>query len=278
VVQQDRVARPPLAGGRHDRRRAAAVRQARARNKLVDSAQEGIAIAGFGGATLAAFAGYLSPENARAVLRKGSRGHFCMATQGEVILAAWDRVESRDKLETATDLQSRLPALKAEIDKELAKAEDSRNPKLAEAQAVYERGIRAFALYNRQRDWLRVGPVHLGESAWHFGMSLIEQADREAVDVNALVRTITEQTNSMANFEQASASVPGDAGTKAGGAPAVSPPPLEAEARAVRDDLVVLMADLPNVEAMVLGFDNCAAAALIGGSPRATMIQTLTLD
>lgn len=238
-------------------------------NALTAGTQEAIEITGFAAAGFGAFANYLSPQTARRLLRQGARGHHCMAVQANVILSLWDGVEARKNARDA------LSANVADLGAMIATA-DPDTPGLARFIAARDAATRAIALYDHHRNQLQLSPTYLGETAWNFGIDLIQASDRQPVDVAALVESISQQANSIARFgvatEGAPAQTPGATGPAVAGAP-LPPPTLETLARQVAQETAQLLAGLPNIEALVLGFDRCASTALANANPTVTRVQ-----
>ena len=241
---------------------------------LESGAQEAVEITAFGAATFSAFANYLSPQTARKLLRQGARGHRCMAAQGSVILSLWDGVVAKETMRNT--LSANLSPLAAMI-----ATADPNTPGLSRYVEARDAGNRAVALFDHQLNQLNVSPTYLGEAAWNFGIDLIEAADRQPVDVSALVESISQQATSIARFEVATdgsgPEVPAAAAPRGPGA-APEPLTIEDRARQVVQDTARLLAGLPNVEALVLGFDRCASTALADGNPTVTRIQRAGLD
>lgn len=238
-------------------------------NNLTSGSQEALEIVGFGAATFGAFSNYLSPQNARKLLRQGARGHRCMAAQGEIILSVWDAVESlsaeRDEVETAIDTLNTFIA---------AAPNDDKLPRYI---ALRDAGVRALALYDLQNRYLLSSSTYVDEAAWNFGIDLLESADRQQVDVAQLVETLNEQAASIARFNTVETP---DTGASGGGMGIAAAPPatIEAAARELSAATAGLLSTLPNVEALVLGFDRCAATALIDGNPTATRVQRVNAN
>ena len=267
-----------------------------AQNNLTPGEQEAIQITAFAAAGFSALINYLSPATARRLLRQGARGHYCMAGQGEVILSIWSDVQNK---ETTADS---LSLTVQELNVELATA-PSTTPGLAQYIAARDTAVRALALYELQRQQLEGAHIFLGESAWNFGIRLIEAADRSPVEVTQLVESISAQANSIARFNAAQGGTGGDPGANA---PPPPPPinpnltPAERAAELARRDAAErqrlaalnleqlarlaasqsssLLTGLPNVEALVLGFERCASTALVGGQPTVTRIQRVSLS
>lgn len=256
-------------------------------NKLVNSAQDAIAIGAFGAATFASFANYLSPEKARDVLRKSARGHFCMATQGDYLLTVWDNIERRDE---AGSLNAAITQLEARVAELAILAADARGEGYGEAIDVLAAAKTAIRLHRTQLVYAKAAPTILEDVSFNFGLSLMQQTDRTAVDVDQLIRTITEQSRSIAEFEQSTDGAPGAPGeepskktetlTKGIGNLAIrqTRPTLAKLVYDVRRASANLTTDLPNIKPMVLGFEKCASVALVGGEPRATMIDFVAAD
>ena len=245
-------------------------------NILTAGTQEAIEITAFGAGTFSAFANYLSPQTARKLLRQGARGHRCMAAQGSVILSVWKAVEERKSVrDTLVTNLSTLSGTIANL--------DANTQGLSQILAARDTGNRALALFDHQLSQLHMSPTYLGEAAWNFGIDLIEAADRQPVDVAGLVQSISEQANSIARFEVATeGSDPGTSGTTNGNrdqrAVVRTEPPERAQARRVAENAAQLLAGLPNVEALVLGFDRCASTALADGNPTVTRVQRAGVD
>lgn len=246
-----------------------------ANNALKPGVQEAAAGVGFGAAALASFANYLSPQKARDLLRLGARGHFCIATQGELILTVWDSVDRPAE-------QARLTTELAELTRLIAT-----NPngfgKIDATRAIQEQAIKALALYNLQVQERDSAGIMINETSWNFGIDLMTKTDRSELDVEALVKSITDQARSATKFDAAGASATDPA------APAAVRALVASEPRAavrtpdelsddVATDTDALIANLPNIEALVLGFDKCAATALAGGTARAEHIQRVSLQ
>lgn len=241
-------------------------------NALKPGEQDAIAGIGFGAAAFATFANYLSPVQARTLLRQGARGHLCMATEGELILTSWDYV-ARDQ--ARRNLAYHVGQLSAELQ------DESQFGKPAEAKAIRDAAIKAIATYDTQIQQLATAPIVLNETAWNFGVDLLTRSDRGEQKVDQLVKAITDQTASVTKFSQvetvAANPVPKAvvesylAGTKGlvGGKDALT--------LAVASETSALLDGLVNIEALVLGFDKCATTALAGGTPKADRIQRVTL-
>jgi|GEM_PF-5838705 len=246
-----------------------------ANHVLKGGEQDAISQIGFGAAAFTTFANYLSPQTARRLLRQGARGHFCMAAQGEKILLVEQTVVRPTE---RRDLASSLASLNYLL---------ATNPgsfgKLAEAQAIRDAAQKALALYDLQVQQIEAAPIHLGEVTWDFGIDLMTNADRSTQNVDQLVTAIRQQTESVTKF----ASVEGQAGNstpkalvsdfvsrRAGSRFAPTPDQLTLE---VAGRTAALIDGLVNVEALVLGFDACSAAALSGGDPRSSPIQRVAL-
>lgn len=245
-------------------------------NSLRKGEQDTISAIGFGAAAFATSANYLSPQRARELLRQGARGHFCLATQGELVLSVYD---SATRVEKRTDLASDLSALSAAL-----ASNPSQFALPDDARTVRDSAIRALALYDAQLQQLDTAAIALSETSWNFGIDLMMRTDRSEQKVDALVKAITEQTESVTKFAatEKKATDP---------VPAAKTQMLVA-ARGSRgmvrtnDELVVdvstkisqLLDGLVNVEALVLGFDKCATTALAGGVPKADRIQRVMLQ
>lgn len=245
-------------------------------NRLTKGDQEAISIAGFGAASFATFANYLSPERARTLLRQGARGHYCLATQGELVLSVYDSVERAPQRAALKASLADLTARLASDPKQFALPE--------EARLIRQGALKALTLYDTQMRQLDTAAVSLGETSWNFGIDLLSRSDRGEQKVDALVKAITEQTESTTRFastEQRAADpvppakVQGFLGGR--GQRNLSPGPDQVAADVARDT-ALLIDGLVNVEALVLGFDKCAATALAGGTPRADRIQRATLQ
>lgn len=238
-------------------------------NVLTPGTQEAVEITAFGATTFSAFASYLSPQTARKLLRQGARGHRCMSAQAGIILSIWDDVEAKKVgRDTLNNQLSELSGMIATADPNL--------PGLSRFIAARDAGSRAVILYDHQRSQLRASPTFLGETSWNFGIDLIEASDRQPVDVAGLVESISQQATSIARFEVATEGAEQESPAPAGGR--VAPPPPAAKtrddlARTVSQNAVQLLAGLPNVEALVLGFDRCASVALADGNPTLTRVQ-----
>lgn len=241
-------------------------------NNLVPGEQEAIQITGFAAAGLGALTNYLSPATARRLLRQGARGHYCMAGQGAVILSIWEDVEN--KRSEADALRDTITDLNVEL-----AISPSTTPRLAEFTAARDAAVRALALYELQWQQLTGAHIFVGEGAWNFGIRLIESADRSPVEVAQLVESISAQANSIARF----GTVQGGTGGAATSGAAPPPPPLAATrslaglAELAASQSSMLLTGLPNVESLVLGFERCAATALVGGQPAVTRIQRVSL-
>jgi len=251
---------------------------------LTPGTQDAVAAVGFGAATFAAFSNYLSPQKARTVLRQSARGHYCLATEGELILSVYDSVERKTQRD---ELVLKVAELSAALEREPGKF-----GKLAEAKTVRDAANKAVATYDIQIRQLDTASIELGETAWNFGLDLMARSDRGEQNVDALVKAISEQTASATKFATTAQAV-SDPVPKAVVAEfirsqrvaqlaakpkaVVAPVPDELTADvAVRTAL--LLDGLVNVEALVLGFDKCAATALAGGTPKADRIQRITLQ
>jgi hypothetical protein len=151
--------------------------------------------------------------------------------------------------------------------------------KPAEAKAIRDAAEKALAIHAAQVQQLDTAPIALGESAWTFGLDLMTNADRGEQNVEQLVRAISEQTESVTKFGAAEEEVtdPGPGAevlafvgqqTKSGFVR--TPDELSLD---VARKTAILMEGLVNIEALVLGFDKCAATALAGGTPKADRIQ-----
>jgi hypothetical protein len=242
-------------------------------NNLTPGTQEAISIAGFGAASFSAFANYLNPDNARRLLRQGARGHFCMASQSELILSVWDDVTAVQAARNS--LRDELALLETAIAAAPANAA-GRNEAIQIRGSAYQ----AIALYDTQRRALLNSYLHLGESAWDFGLDLMSSADRQPVDVAGVVETLTEQARANARFEEADEadpSVPGPTG-QTGSRGFVASQNLSTSAQLVAGYRRALLNNLPNVQALVLGFDTCAATALLGGDPRIARVQRVEFE
>lgn len=238
--------------------------------------QDAISIIGFGSAAFATFANYLSPGKARDLLRQGARGHFCLATEGELILSVENSVRrDDDRRALASDLSQLSGALAAN---------EGQFGRPAEAKTIRDAAVKALATYDLQLQQVDTAAVALGETTWNFGIDLLSRSDRTEQKVDQLVQAISEQTASVTKFGQTqqNASNPApkaivSAFVTEARARATAPTPDELSLR-VADETARLLQGLVNVEALVLGFDKCAATALTGGSPRADRIQRVTLQ
>lgn len=260
-----------------------------AANALKSGEQDTISGIAFGSATFAAFADHLSPATARRLLRQSARGHFCLANQSEILLSIWDDAAGR-----TADYNALVTSL-AILDAALASADPSL-PNIADIRTVRNAGYAALELYRRQAQSLLSADVFLGESAWDFGLDLITQADRGPIDGVALSRSIVEQARNAAAFEQvdSATSTPvaaalvdaGEAQVSAlnalnlqrGGSQKTVDTSVYTAAQTAAADKTRLLQGLVNVEALVLGFDACAATALTGGDPRAARVQRILPD
>lgn len=243
-------------------------------NSLKKGEQETIAGLGFASATFATFANYLSPQKARDILRQSARGHFCLATQGELILSVYDTVERQDR-------RTQLAALVAVLSGQIANT-PGQFTQLEEARSIRDAANLALSTYDNQKHRLDTAAISLGEVAWNFGIDLMSQSDRSEQKVDQLVQAITAQTESVAKF----------AATEKKAADPVPAAVVQAQLNKLSiagkssssDTLTltvamatsVLLNDLVNVDALVLGFDNCASTALAGGKPKASKIQRVT--
>lgn len=241
-------------------------------NSLKKGQQDTIAALGFGSAAFATFANYLSPQNARTLLRQAARGHYCMATQGDLILSVYDGVDRSDRRDA---LFASVTILSSKIAKEPDKF-----TKLDEVRSIRDAANLALGTYDKQKRQLNGAAIALGETAWNFGIDLMTRSDRSEQKVDALVQAITAQTESVVKFsateqkatDPVPAAIVGDQVKiqLAGGTP---PPANDQLALDVAMQTAVLLNDLVNIEALVIGFDNCAATALAGGAPKASRIQ-----
>lgn len=243
-------------------------------NRLTEGEQDTITGVGFGAAAFAAFANYLSPQRARVLLRQGARGHFCLATQGELILSVYASVARPAQ---RAQLEADLAALSAVL------AQDATQfGRPDEARSIRDAANSALATYDDQIHQLDSAGIVLGETAWNFGLDLMTRSDRSEQNVDALVKAITEQTGSITKFASAEQKAADPV------APAVVQAFVQARSLAAAptlDDLTLKVAKettalfdgLVNIEALVLGFDNCAATALAGGTPKASRIQRVAL-
>ena len=244
-------------------------------NALMKGEQDTIAGIGFGASAFLAFANYLSPQKARDLLRQSARGHFCLATQGELILSVFDTVD-RDAE------RKKLAAGLAKLSGELAR-DPTQFGKPEEAKAIRDAAATAIATYDSQIRQLDTAGVALGETAWNFGLDLMTRSDRGEQNVDTLVKAIAEQTASVTKFatteQKAADPVPKAVvqsfitGPKLAGAQ----PTMDQLTIGVANETALLMDGLVNVEALVLGFDKCAATALAGGTPKADKIQRVTM-
>lgn len=245
-----------------------------ANKALKKGEQEAISGIGFGTAAFAAFANYLSPQNARDLLRQGARGHFCLATQGELILSVYDSVDRTAQLEQLRPIIARLSA---ELEQD-----PSQFGKPDEARAIRDAANNALATYDSQVRQLDTAGVSLGETAWHFGIDLMTRTDRGTQQVDSLVKAITEQTTSVTKFAETQAKAADPVPTAVIQSflkiPEIRAAPITKDALAleVATQTALLLNGLVNVEALVLGFEKCAATALAGGAPKADRIQRVT--
>ena len=252
-----------------------------ASNNLRESPQEWISRIGFGAAAFSTFMDYLSPETARRLLRQGARGHVCMANQSEMILSVWDEIVG---LETERNtLSTELRTLDLAI-----AAVPSDFEGREEAVAIRDAGYEALALFQTQQREMLNAHLAVGETAWDFGIDLMTSADRQAVDVAALVQSLNEQAASNSRFEEAEELPEEPAGNTTARTLAAQSDAqksiLQTEQTLVRDAASVasrrrrLLNNLPNVQALVLGFETCAATALVGGDPRMARIQRIAFE
>lgn len=243
-------------------------------NALKKGEQDVITGVGFGAAAFATFANYLSPQRAREMLRQGARGHFCMATQGELILSIYDVVDrSAQRAQLTTDLAA-LSAALAQDPTQFGKPDEARSIRDAAASAI--------ATYDIQLHQLDTAGITLGETSWNFGIDLMTRSDRGEQNVEALVKAITEQTASITKFastEQKAADPvpPAVVQSFVQGRALAAAPTLDDLTLKVASETTLLVDGLINIEALVLGFDKCAATALAGGTPKADRIQRVTL-
>lgn len=245
-------------------------------NSLKKGQQDTIAALGFGSAAFATFANYLSPQNARTLLRQAARGHYCMATQGDLILSVYDsvdRVDRRDALlASATKLSDKITT------------EPATFTKLDEVRSIRDAAYLALGTYDNQKRQLDGAAIALSEAAWNFGIDLMTRSDRSEQKVDALVQAITAQTESVTKFSATEKKVtdPVPAAIvedqiKMQITEKKTPPANDQLALQVATQTATLLNDLVNIEALVVGFDNCAATALMGGAPKASRIQRIGL-
>lgn len=252
-----------------------------ANNALKPGVQDAVTGIGFGAAALATFANYLSPQKARDILRQGARGHFCIATQGEMILSVWNSIErSQERSRLANDLGT-LSQMLVDNPNGFGKIDASR---VIQAQAM-----KALALHHVQLQERDTASLLIGETTWNFGLDLMTRTDRSEQNVEALTQSITKQAQSMSSFAASGASATNPSAPAAvssllpalrpqvGKLPSASPTPDQLS-ELVATETNELIADLPNVEALVLGFDKCAATALAGGTARVEHIQRVSLQ
>lgn len=243
-------------------------------NALKKGEQDVITGVGFGAAAFAAFANYLSPQRARELLRQGARGHFCLATQGELILSVYESVDrSAQRAQLAADLAA-LSAALAQDPTQFGKPDEARSVRDAAATAI--------ATYDSQLHQLDTAGIALGETSWNFGIDLMTRSDRGEQNVEALVKAITEQTASITKFastEQKAADPvpPAVVQSFVQGRALAAVPTLDGLTLKVASETALLVDGLVNIEALVLGFDKCATTALAGGTPKADRIQRVTL-
>lgn len=242
---------------------------------LKPGVQDAVTGVGFGVAALATFANYLSPQKARDLLRQGARGHFCIATQGELILTVWDAVDRSTESDRLTSDLAELTRLIATNPNGFGKIDATR--------AIQAQAIKALALYNLQVQERDSAGIVINETTWNFGIDLMTKTDRSEPDVEALVKSITDQARSATKFDATGASATDPAAPAAvralvAGAPRAAVRTPDELSDDVATDTNALIANLPNIEALVLGFDKCAATALAGGTARAEHIQRVSLQ
>lgn len=243
---------------------------------LFDGTQEGLSGIGLGAATIGALNNYLSPSQAREVLRNGSTGYMCLVEYGrlaetyakEVYPVSTENSAAKGRREARNALIIAL----AELDTELRKTSPEFSD-LERAKLALQQGRAAIGLYNTQLVAAQSADARLRFAAQTLGIALLAQADRNDVDIQALIRSITEQARSIAEFEiekEELEQAPADA-------PALDAKTGDNKVTNVLIEMSNLIDGLVNIEVIVAGFDQCAASAAAGGSPTAPVIQTIAV-
>lgn len=249
-------------------------RRDKTNNALRPGAQDWVSRLAFGSAAFATFANYLSPQKARDLLRQGARGHFCLATQGDLILSVYETLDRKDKRDELAGLVTNLSAALETDPDSLARP--------TEAKAIRDAALAALSTYDLQVRARDTAAIALEETAWNFGIDLLTRADREEPKVDSLVKAITDQTESVAKFAatEKKATDPTPAALVSAFAVPGSKlaPSNDQLALTTARKTAELLDGLVNVEALVLGFDKCTATALTGGTPKADRIQRVTLQ
>lgn len=231
---------------------------------------EAIQAIGLGAGVLTALNGYVNPANARKVLRQASYGYGCMAGHADLIVQEAPGMHAKAPL--AEQLRRDLRALNREI-----AAGKFGGADLARAKEVSARAAKSLDSFTLQQRSLRTANTYLHNAEWSFGVDLLTRTDREDVDVDKLVAAIQQQQKSITGFEQLKtkpASTPAATGDAMFGMVVTGTQLIDA----VELETDQLLAGLVNVDALVLGFDTCATAALAGSRPPLPRLASVKLD
>lgn len=230
---------------------------------------EAIQAIGLGAGMLTALNGYLNPANARKILRQASFGYGCMAGHADLIVQEAPAMHAKAPI--AQQLRGHLRALNWEI------AKGTFSPaELVRAKEVSARAAKSIDSFTLQQRSLRTANTYLHNAEWSFGVDLLTRSDREDVDIDKLVAAIQQQQKSMMGFDQLKTkpAATSDEETLMASGMLTGTQLIDA----VELETDQLLAGLVNVDALVLGFDTCATAALAGSRPPLPRLASVKLD
>lgn len=235
---------------------------------ITGSALKGVAVAG-GSAGVAGQ--YFSLAEVRTGLLDAADGYSCLVDAGMLALPAIAKIKSKEM--TAASLNSQRIGLEFEL------ADPNSNfPDRERANRAVKKAVTTWELYKKQKSSAASADKQFRESARSMSVGLLKRLQRKEVDFSSIFQSIAKKAASVTRFslEKESAEPgPSDASLadpvsvaqltkRSTPAAPLSQIDLDIRVRTLEALIAVILADLPNVEALSAEFGECAARGITG--------------
>ena len=229
---------------------------------LYDAGVDGLAGVGLGASLTLGLRQYLAPSSAKDLLGRASSGYTCLVSYGEFADQYDNEIIARSvSRETLFD---KLGSIRSWVNRS-----DVSSDLRGRANNVLTAGEAAIDVYDKQYAAARTVNPRLRMSAHNLGKTLIDQADRDAIDYSTAYQSLLAGARSVAEFDSKTAGseqVSGaDTEVDADAQPILAGRIAELVSAVTEQNK--LLSGLVNLEAIVLGFDQCVSTAIAGGVP-----------